>query len=242
LLKVTAIKASYGNIRVLKGIDIDVKEGELVTIVGANGAGKSTLLNSIIGAMGIDEGMIEFLNGSIEKEPSYLRVRKGLVLVPEGRAILIQMSVFENLLIGGYARKNQATLKADAKSMFDRFPLLRERKDSLASVLSGGEQQILTIARALMAKPKLLMIDEPSLGLAPLMIQEVSQVISDLRKQGLTILLVEQNAVQALKLADRGYVIEQGKMVAQDSADQLLRNLEKLEKAYFGVEEAEYFA
>jgi branched-chain amino acid transport system ATP-binding protein len=242
LLKVTAIKASYGNIRVLKGIDIDVKEGELVTIVGANGAGKSTLLNSIIGAMGIDEGMIEFLNGSIEKEPSYLRVRKGLVLVPEGRAILIQMSVFENLLIGGYARKNQATLKADAKSMFDRFPLLRERKDSLASVLSGGEQQILTIARALMAKPKLLMIDEPSLGLAPLMIQEVFQVISDLRKQGLTILLVEQNAVQALKLADRGYVIEQGKMVAQDSADQLLRNLEKLEKAYFGVEEAEYFA
>jgi len=242
LLKVTAIKASYGNIKVLKGIDIDVKEGELVTIVGANGAGKSTLLNSIIGAIGIDEGMIEFLNGSIEKEPPYLRVRKGLVLVPEGRAILIQMSVFENLLIGGYARKNQATLKADAESMFDRFPLLRERKDSLASVLSGGEQQMLTIARALMAKPKLLMIDEPSLGLAPLMIQEVFQVISDLRNQGLTILLVEQNAVQALKLADRGYVIEQGNMVAQDSADQLLKNLEELEKAYFGVEEAEYLA
>jgi branched-chain amino acid transport system ATP-binding protein len=226
----------------LKGINIDVKEGELVTIVGANGAGKSTLLNSIIGAIGIDEGMIQFLNGNIEKEPSYLRVRKGLVLVPEGRAILIQMSVFENLLIGGYARKNQATLKADAESMFDRFPLLRERKDSLASVLSGGEQQMLTIARALMARPKLLMIDEPSLGLAPLMIQEVFQVISDLRNQGLTILLVEQNAVQALKLADRGYVIEQGNMVAQDSADQLLTNLEELEKAYFGVEEAEDLA
>lgn len=242
MLKVTAIKASYGNIKVLKGIDIDVKERELVTIVGANGAGKSTLLNSIIGAIGIDEGMIEFLNGSIEKEPPYLRVRKGLALVPEGRAILIQMSVFENLLIGGYARKNQATLKADAESMFDRFPLLRERKDSLASVLSGGEQQMLTIARALMAKPKLLMIDEPSLGLAPLMIQEVFQVISDLRNQGLTILLVEQNAVQALKLADRGYVIEQGNMVAQDSADQLLKNLEELEKAYFGVEEAEDLA
>jgi branched-chain amino acid transport system ATP-binding protein len=242
LLKVTAITASYGNIKVLKGINIDVKEGELVTIVGANGAGKSTLLNSIIGAIGIDEGMIHFLNGNIEKEPSYLRVRKGLVLVPEGRAILIQMSVFENLLIGGYARKNQATLKADAESMFDRFPLLRERKDSLASVLSGGEQQMLTIARALMARPKLLMIDEPSLGLAPLMIQEVFQVISDLRNQGLTILLVEQNAVQALKLADRGYVIEQGNMVAQDSADQLLTNLEELEKAYFGVEEAEDLA
>jgi branched-chain amino acid transport system ATP-binding protein len=242
LLKVTAITASYGNIKVLKGINIDVKEGELVTIVGANGAGKSTLLNSIIGAIGIDEGMIQFLNGNIEKEPSYLRVRKGLVLVPEGRAILIQMSVFENLLIGGYARKNQATLKADAESMFDRFPLLRERKDSLASVLSGGEQQMLTIARALMARPKLLMIDEPSLGLAPLMIQEVFQVISDLRNQGLTILLVEQNAVQALKLADRGYVIEQGNMVAQDSADQLLTNLEELEKAYFGVEEAEDLA
>ncbi|MGD9031166.1 MAG: ABC transporter ATP-binding protein [Desulfobacteraceae bacterium] len=242
MLKVTAITASYGNIKVLKGINIDVKEGELVTIVGANGAGKSTLLNSIIGAIGIDEGMIQFLNGNIEKEPSYLRVRKGLVLVPEGRAILIQMSVFENLLIGGYARKNQATLKADAESMFDRFPLLRERKDSLASVLSGGEQQMLTIARALMARPKLLMIDEPSLGLAPLMIQEVFQVISDLRNQGLTILLVEQNAVQALKLADRGYVIEQGNMVAQDSADQLLTNLEELEKAYFGVEEAEDLA
>lgn len=239
MLKVTAIKASYGNIQVLKGIDIHVKERELVTIVGANGAGKSTLLNSLIGAIGIDEGMIEFLNGSIEKEPPYLRVRKGLVLVPEGRAILIQMSVFENLLIGGYARKNQANLKADAQSMFDRFPLLRERKDSLASVLSGGEQQMLTIARALMAKPKLLMIDEPSLGLAPLMIQEVFKVVSDLRNQGLTILLVEQNAVQALKLADRGYVIEQGNMVAQDSADQLLKNLEELEKAYFGVEEAE---
>lgn len=239
MLKVSSVKASYGNIQVLKGIDIHVKEGELVTIVGANGAGKSTLLNSVIGSMELDEGRIEFLNERIDSVPSYLRVRKGLVLVPEGREILIWMTVFENLLIGGYARKDQATLKEDVESMLSRFPLLKARKDSSASVLSGGEQQMLTIARSLMAKPKLLMVDEPSLGLAPLTIKDVFQIISDLRDQGLTILLVEQNAMQALKLADRGYVIEQGKIVAQDSADNLLKNLRELEKAYFGVEEVE---
>ena len=237
MLKVNCVKASYGNIQVLKGIDIHVEEGELVTIVGANGAGNTTLLSTLIGAITPDEGNIEFFGKRIEKEPSYARVREGLVLVPEGREILIWMTVFENLLIGGYARKDQAALKKDEKSMLSRFPLLEARKDSSASVLSGGEQQMLTIARSLMAKPKLLMVDEPSLGLAPLTIQNVFSIISDLRDRGLTILLVEQNAMQALKLADRGYVIEQGEIVAQDSADNLLKNLEELERAYFGVGE-----
>lgn len=235
MLTVRDVKAGYGNIRVLKGIDIDVREGELVTIVGANGAGKTTLLNSLSGAMGIHEGKIEFCNERIENDPPYARVRRGLVLVPEGRGILIQMTVFENLLVGGYARKTDGALKKDAENLLDRFPLLKNRRDSLANVLSGGEQQMLTIARALMAQPKLLMIDEPSLGLAPLMIREVFRVISELREHGLTILLVEQNAIQALKLADRGYVIEQGKIVVQDSADHLIANLEKLERAYFGL-------
>jgi len=237
LLTVTGLKAGYGNIQVLKGIDISVENGEFVTIVGANGAGKTTLLDTIIGILQADDGTIQFMNKRIEKEPSHVRVRDGLVLVPEGRNILIQMTVFENLLTGGYARKDQATLKKDAEAMLSSFPLLNARRDSLASVLSGGEQQMLTIARALMAKPKLLMIDEPSLGLAPLMIEEVFKIISDLRAQGITILLVEQNAVQALKLADRGYIIDQGQIVAQDSANILLKNFEELEKVYFGVQE-----
>ena len=237
LLTVTGLKAGYGNIQVLKGIDISVENGEFVTIVGANGAGKTTLLDTIIGILQADDGTIQFMNKRIEKEPSHVRVRDGLVLVPEGRNILIQMTVFENLLTGGYARKDQATLKKDAEAMLSSFPLLKARRDSLASVLSGGEQQMLTIARALMAKPKLLMIDEPSLGLAPLMIEEVFKIISDLRAQGITILLVEQNAVQALKLADRGYIIDQGQIVAQDSANILLKNFEELEKVYFGVQE-----
>jgi branched-chain amino acid transport system ATP-binding protein len=235
LLKVNSLKQSYGKIKILKGVDITIQPGEIVTLVGANGAGKSTLLKTLVGALQCYDGTIEFLGDRIEKEPSYVRVRKGLVLVPEGRQILTQMTVYENLLIGGFSRDDQKALREDAEEMLKRFPNLTKRRDASANVLSGGEQQMLTIARALMAKPKLLMIDEPSLGLAPLTIAEVFSIISDLRKDGITVLLVEQNAMQALKLADRGYVMEQGKIVAHDSADALLRNLEELEKAYFGI-------
>jgi len=237
LLKVRSIKTSYGNIRALNGIDIEVNDREFVTIVGANGAGKSTLLYSLVGVLKIDEGAVEFLGEAIEREPPHARVRRGLVLVPEGRAILIRMTVFENLLTGGYSRKDQKRLKEEADAVMDHFPQLRAKSGHSASVLSGGEQQMLTIARALMAGPKLLMIDEPSLGLAPLMVKEVFNVIKDLRERGITILLVEQNAMQALQLADRGYVLEQGKIAAQDPADKLLRNLQKLEEAYFGIRE-----
>jgi branched-chain amino acid transport system ATP-binding protein len=235
LLKVNALKQSYGKIKILKGVDIAIQPGEIVTLVGANGAGKSTLLKTLVGALPCYDGTIEFLGERVEKKPPYIRVRKGLVLVPEGRAILTWMTVYENLLIGGFSRVDQRALLEDAQMVLERFPNLKKRKDSSANVLSGGEQQMLTIARALMAKPKLLMIDEPSLGLAPLTVIEVFSIISDLRNQGITVLLVEQNAIQALKLADRGYVMEQGKIVARDSADGLLKNLEELERAYFGV-------
>lgn len=236
MLKVNSLKKSYGKISVLKGVDINVKQGEIVTLVGANGAGKSTLLKTLVGVLSCDGGTVEFLGGRVEKEPPYMRVRKGLVLVPEGRKILTQMTVLENLLAGGFSRVDQKELRSDVEDMLTRFPQLRDRKNSSANVLSGGEQQMLTIARALMAKPKLLMVDEPSLGLAPITVNEVFSIISDLRKQGITILLVEQNAMQALKLADRGYVMEQGKIVAHDSAETLLKNLEELERAYFGIE------
>jgi branched-chain amino acid transport system ATP-binding protein len=235
LLKVNSLKQSYGKITILKGVDITIQAGEIVTLVGANGAGKSTLLKTLVGALQCYDGTIEFLGERVEKEPSYVRVRKGLVLVPEGRQILTRMTVYENLLIGGFSREDQKALREDADEMLERFPNLKKRKDSSANVLSGGEQQMLTIARALMAKPKLLMIDEPSLGLAPLTVVEVFSIVSDLRKHGITVLLVEQNAMQALKLADRGYVMEQGKIVAHDSADGLLKNLEELERAYFGI-------
>jgi len=236
LLKVNSLKKSYGKISVLKGVDINVKQGEIVTLVGANGAGKSTLLKTLVGVLPCDGGTVEFLGGRVENEPPYMRVRKGLVLVPEGRKILTQMTVLENLLAGGFSRVDQKGLRSDVEDMLTRFPQLRDRKNSSANVLSGGEQQMLTIARALMAKPKLLMVDEPSLGLAPITVNEVFSIISDLRSQGITVLLVEQNAVQALKLADRGYVMEQGKIVAHDSAETLLKNLEELERVYFGME------
>ncbi len=236
MLKVNSLKKSYGKISVLKGVDINVKRGEIVTLVGANGAGKSTLLKTLVGVLPCDGGTVEFLGGRVESEPPYMRVRKGLVLVPEGREILTQMTVLENLLTGGFSRVDQKGLRSDVEDMLTRFPQLRDRKNSSANVLSGGEQQMLTIARALMAKPKLLMVDEPSLGLAPITVNEVFSIISDLRDQGITILLVEQNAIQALKLADRGYVMEQGKIVAHDSAETLLKNMEELERVYFGIE------
>lgn len=236
MLRVKSLKQSYGRIQILKGVDISVEGGEIVTLVGANGAGKSTLLKTLVGALPCDEGSIEFLGKSVEKKASYERVRKGLVLVPEGREILTTMTVLENLLIGGFSREDQKALHREVEEILERFPNLKERKDASANVLSGGEQQMLTIARALMAKPKLLMIDEPSLGLAPITVNEVFSIISDLRKEGITVLLVEQNAMQALKLADRGYVMEQGKIVAHDSAESLLKNLEELERAYFGIE------
>jgi branched-chain amino acid transport system ATP-binding protein len=235
LLKVDSIETSYGKIKILKGVDINVKQGEIVSIVGANGAGKSTLLKTLIGALKCERGSIEYLGRRIEKEPSYARVRKGLGLVPEGRIIFTGMTVFENLLTGGFARKDQKALRAEADSILDRFLPLKARRDNSAIVLSGGEQQMLTIARALMARPKLLMVDEPSLGLAPVIIDEVFEIIADLRSKGITILLVEQNAIQALKLAERGYVMDQGMIVAHDSADMLLKNLKELEKTYFGV-------
>ena len=236
MLHVKSLKQSYGRIQILKGVDISVEGGEIVTLVGANGAGKSTLLKTLVGALPCDEGSIEFLGTSVEKKASYERVRKGLVLVPEGREILTTMTVLENLLIGGFSREDQKALHREVEEILERFPNLKERRDASANVLSGGEQQMLTIARALMAKPKLLMIDEPSLGLAPITVNEVFSIISDLRNEGITVLLVEQNAMQALKLADRGYVMEQGKIVAHDSAASLLKNLEELERVYFGID------
>ncbi len=237
MLRVNSLETSYGSIKVLRGVDVSVQKGELVSIVGANGAGKTTLLKTIIGTLKSQKGSVEFLDKRVERDPPHARVKAGLVLVPEGRAILTRMTVFENLLVGGFCRRDQAAVREQANAVLERFPPLRARKDNPAVVLSGGEQQMLTIARALMANPKLLMIDEPSLGLAPLMVKEVFEIISDLKAQGMTVLLVEQNAMEALRLASRGYVMEQGRIAAHDSAEALLKNLEELEKAYFGIDD-----
>ncbi len=233
MIRILHLETGYGRIRVLRGVSLEIEKGEIVTLIGANGAGKSTLMKTICGILSPSAGTIEFEGVRIDRKSPTFRVRQGLVLVPEGRCILKRMTVYENLLMGAYARSDQAALKEDLEKVFGLFPVLAQRKTLSANVLSGGEQQMLAIGRALLSRPRLLMLDEPSLGLSPLLVREIFSIISDLHQLGITIFLVEQNAKKALQLADRGYVMETGIIVMSDSAQNLLSSRE-LQEAYLG--------
>ncbi len=232
MLKVENINVYYGAIHAIQGVSFEVKEGEIVTLIGANGAGKSTILKTISGLLRSTTGSISFLGEDISRASTHSLARKGLAHVPEGRRIFQQLSVEENLEIGGYSR-TFSEIKADMANVYDRFPRLQERRRQIAGTLSGGEQQMLAIGRALMSRPKLIMMDEPSMGLAPLLVQQIFDIIKELNKSGTTILLVEQNAQMALSVANQGYVLETGEIVLSDMADSLLKN-DAVRKAYLG--------
>lgn len=233
MLKLKNIHTKYGHIEALKGIDLNVKEGEIVTIIGGNGAGKTTTLNTISGILKPVAGEIYFLNKEITQWKADKIVAEGLIQVPEGRQVFPNLTVYENLVLGAYLQKDKLKVSKKMEYVFDLFPRLKEREKQLGGTLSGGEQQMLAIGRALMAEPVLLLLDEPSLGLAPIVVQNIFKIIQDINKSGTTILIVEQNAHMALSIANRGYVIETGKIVLEDDAKKLLTNSE-VRKAYLG--------
>jgi branched-chain amino acid transport system ATP-binding protein len=233
LLELAGVEVRYGAIRALKGISLTVDEGEVVALLGANGAGKTTTLRTISGLLHPTTGTIEFAGRSITGVPAHQIVSLGIGHSPEGRRIFPQMSVLENLRIGAYQRRG--SLQDDLAKIFELFPVLSERRKQAGGTLSGGEQQMLAIGRALMSRPRLLLLDEPSMGLAPLFVQRIFEIIRDIRERGTTVLLVEQNAAQALELADRGYVLEVGSVVMSDAADVLLRD-DRVRAAYLGEE------
>ena len=232
ILKVDNINVYYGAIHAIKGISFEVNEGEIVTLIGANGAGKSTTLQTVSGLLRSRTGSIEFNGENISHVPAHKLVYKGLAQVPEGRRIFLQMSVEENLEMGAFTQKN-AGIDADLESVYEQFPRLRERKKQIAGTLSGGEQQMLAMGRALMSHPKLLMLDEPSMGLAPILVEQIFDIIRELHKAGATILLVEQNAQMALQVANRAYVLETGKITLAGSGKELLES-DSIKKAYLG--------
>ncbi len=241
MLKIRNLDAGYGKLRVLKNISLHVDGGEIVTMIGANGAGKTTLLSTIIGLVQPSAGTISFLQRDCARLASRHIVSAGCVLVPEGRQVFAPMSVEENLILGGYVlqrKEGRAAVLEELEHQYDLFPVLRERKTQLAGTLSGGEQQMLAMGRALMSRPRLVMMDEPSTGLAPLVVRDIFQVIVQLREEGNTVLLVEQNARAALSIADRGYVLETGKVIVQGPADDLLANRD-VQRAYLGREKIE---
>jgi len=232
MLMVKGIEAGYGTIQVLKGLDIEVEKGEIVTLIGANGAGKTTLLRVIAGVLSPIQGEVIFEGEKITRMPCHKVVEKGISLIQEGRAILKKMTVLENLLMGGFSRPSEELSDA-LEAVFKMFPVLRERQRQLGETLSGGEQQMLALGRALMAKPKLFMMDEPSLGLAPILVNEVFTKIRELKSEEIGILLVEQNARKALQIADRGYAIEIGRIVLSGTGEELRSN-ERVQEAYLG--------
>lgn len=232
LLRVSNLETYYGQIQALKGINLDVEKGKIVTLLGANGAGKSTTMKTIVGLLKPKKGIVEFLGENVTGLRPDQLLRKGVALVPEGRAILSSMTVIENLEMGAYHRKDKDVEK-DIQQVMERFPILQERKSQLAGTLSGGQQQMLAIARALLAKPKLLLLDEPSMGLAPLIVADIFKIIREIKDAGTTVLLVEQNAKQALKIADYGYVMETGKVIFEGKASNLLKD-PRIVEAYLG--------
>jgi branched-chain amino acid transport system ATP-binding protein len=235
MLKIKNISTYYGNIQALKDISIDVSEGEIITLIGANGAGKSTTLMSLCGIVPIKSGSIEFEGQDISKMTPDKIVALGISQVPEGRRIFPQLSVKENLDMGAFLRNDKEEIKKDIDYVYDLFPRLEERRNQQGGTLSGGEQQMLAISRALMARPRLLLLDEPSLGLAPLIVQQIFDIIKKVNKENnTTVFLVEQNANMALKIANRGYVLETGKISMTDDANKLLAN-EDVKKAYLGI-------
>jgi branched-chain amino acid transport system ATP-binding protein len=232
LLEVRDLKVAYGGIQAVKGISFDVRRGELVSLIGANGAGKTTTLKAITGTQPVRDGDIKFLGRSIRGQGAWDLVRQGLVMVPEGRGVFARMSIVENLQMGAYVRTD-TEVDADVEYVFGVFPRLKERASQLAGTLSGGEQQMLAMGRALMARPKVLLMDEPSMGLAPIMVDKIFEVVGDIHSRGTTILLVEQNASRALQLANRGYVMESGEITMSGEAKALL-NDPKVRAAYLG--------
>ena len=232
ILKVDDINVYYGSIHAVKGVSFEVNQGEIVTLIGANGAGKSTTLNTIAGLLHSKTGSITFMDEPLNKYPCHKIVSKGLAMVPEGRRVFLQMTVQENLEMGAFTQPNSG-VDADLEKVFDQFPRLKERRKQIAGTLSGGEQQMLAMGRALMSHPKLLMLDEPSMGLAPILVEQIFDIIKDLHKAGTTILLVEQNAQAALSVADRGYVLETGRIVTSGTGHELLES-PAIKKAYLG--------
>jgi branched-chain amino acid transport system ATP-binding protein len=233
VLEIVGLHTYYGHVHALQGVSLEVEEGGIVALIGNNGAGKSTLLNTISGLVQLTSGKITFLGERIDALSSAEIVRKGISQAPEGRRVFPRSTVLENLEMGAYTRHDGKGIRSDIDAMMGRFPILRERKDQLAGTLSGGEQQMLTIARALMSRPKLIMLDEPSLGLMPTLVSEVFEIIREIRAEGTTILLVEQNARKALFVADQAYVIESGRIVLDGPADEL-QHMDQVRKAYLG--------
>ena len=231
ILTVDNINVYYGSIHAIKGVSFEVNQGEIVTLIGANGAGKSTTLNTISGLLRSRTGSVTFLDQDLSKVPAHKIVARGLALVPEGRRIFLQMTVQENLEMGAYTQSGK--IEEDLEQVYAQFPRLKERYRQIAGTLSGGEQQMLAMGRALMSRPRLLMLDEPSMGLAPILVEQIFEIIQNLHKAGSTILLVEQNAQAALSVADRGYVLETGKIVASGAGKTLLESPE-IKKAYLG--------
>jgi branched-chain amino acid transport system ATP-binding protein len=233
LLKVSGLKVAYGGIQAVKGVDFEVREGELVTLIGSNGAGKTTTMKAITGLLAMNEGDIHYLGQSIRGKGAWDMVKQGLAMVPEGRGVFTRMTITENLQMGAHIRNDKPEIAADMDKVFTIFPRLKERKDQLAGTMSGGEQQMLAMGRALMSRPKVLLMDEPSMGLSPIMVDKIFEVVRDVHKQGVTILLVEQNASRALEIADRGYVMESGLITMSGDAKEML-NDPKVRAAYLG--------
>ncbi|MGI5887566.1 MAG: ABC transporter ATP-binding protein [Syntrophomonadaceae bacterium] len=233
MLKIEDLQVFFGGIHALKGISLEVPENKIITLIGANGAGKSTTLRAICNQVPAASGKIYFQGEDITGKPTADIIKKGITLVPEGRRIFANLTVMENLQMGAYARKDKQGIHKDIQKVFELFPRLKEREWQVAGTLSGGEQQMLAIGRALMSRPRLLMMDEPSLGLAPLLVREVFRIIRDIHSDGMTILLIEQNATAALRIADYGYVLETGKITLQGPGRELAEN-EQVKKAYLG--------
>lgn len=233
LLQVSGLKVSYGGIQAVKGVDFEVREGELVTLIGSNGAGKTTTMKAITGLLPLNEGDIQYLGGSIRGQGAWDLVKKGLAMVPEGRGVFTRMTITENLQMGAHIRTDKAGIAQDMERVFTTFPRLKERKDQLAGTMSGGEQQMLAMGRALMSRPKVLLMDEPSMGLSPIMVDKIFEVVREVHAQGVTILLVEQNASRALEIADRAYVMESGIISMSGDARQMLDD-PKVRAAYLG--------
>ncbi len=233
LLKVSGLKVGYGGIQAVKGVDFEVREGELVTLIGSNGAGKTTTMKAITGGLPFAEGDIQYLGKSIKGQGAWDLVHQGLAMVPEGRGVFTRMTILENLAMGAYIRKDKAEIALDVEKVFETFPRLKERKDQLAGTMSGGEQQMLAMGRALMSRPKVLLLDEPSMGLSPIMVDKIFEVVKDVSSKGVTVLLVEQNASRALGIADRGYVMDSGLITMSGDAKIMLSD-PKVREAYLG--------
>jgi branched-chain amino acid transport system ATP-binding protein len=233
LLKVSGLKVAYGGIQAVKGVDFEVREGELVTLIGSNGAGKTTTMKAITGLLPLTEGDIEYLGKSVRGRGAWDMVKQGLAMVPEGRGVFTRMTITENLMMGAHIRDDRAGIAQDMDKVFTIFPRLKERRDQLAGTMSGGEQQMLAMGRALMSRPKVLLMDEPSMGLSPIMVDKIFEVVREVNAQGVTILLVEQNASRALQIADRAYVMESGVITMSGEARQMLSD-PKVRAAYLG--------